>query len=46
MALLSEYLRSDDARRVDGGSDQDRNECVMAAVLYLFMGGMQPLQDE
>ena len=46
MALLSEYLRTDRARLIDGVSDSDRNECVMAAVLYLFMGGMEPLQGE
>ena len=45
MALLGEYLRSDAARRIDGAPDPDRNECAMAAVLYLLMGGMQPLQE-
>jgi hypothetical protein len=46
MALLSEYLRSDAARRIDGGLDHDLNECVMATVLYLFMGGMQPMRED
>ena len=46
LALTAEYLGSDDARRIDGEADHDRNECVLAAVLYLFMGGMQPQQDE
>jgi hypothetical protein len=45
MALLSEYLRSDAARRIDGGLEHDLNECVMATVLYLFMGGMQPMEE-
>ena len=41
---LGDFLTSDRARRVDGVMDFDRNECAMAALLYLFMGGMQPLQ--
>ena len=46
MVRLSEFLRSDGARRIDGRQDFERNECVMASVLYLFIGGMQPIEDE
>ena len=46
MALLSEFLRSQAALRIGGASDADRSECVMAAMLYLFMGGVQPLPAE
>ena len=46
MALLSEFLRSQAALRIGGASDVDRSECVMAAMLYLFMGGVQPLPAE